>query len=205
MSEIILPYNEHLGYSEGAFIRPDGKILHVDDNKHEQYAEEYCNGHDFPFLTGATYGPSISIVPFLHAHQEASKIREGIDAFQTSNLTSQELKLYKKWLITHPDPERAFYADFLVYALAYDKVETLIKNVITTTSAEPHVRFYNYYLMDWHIYPQKRMVYDENKHLFITHDSLIEISDSADREAEEEIEEIKRKVLLKERPIFFKE
>lgn len=204
MNEIIIPYDDSLGKSDGAFIRPDGKILHVHDNKHEEYAEEYCNGHDFPFLTGTTYGPSISIIPFLDAQQEVKKIREGIDAFQTTNLTRQELELYKKWLITHSNPETAFYADFLVYALAYDKVETLIKNVITTTAAEPHVRFYNFYLMDWHIYPQKRMVFDEEKNLFVSHDSIIEISDENDREAEEEIEEIKRKVLLKERPYFFK-
>ena len=204
MNNIIIPYEENLGKSDGVFIRPDGKFLHVHNNQHEEYAEVYCNGRDFSSLTGTTYGPSVSIIPFLDAQQEAKRVREGIDVFQTTNLTRQELELYKKWLITHSDPNLAFYADFLVYVLAYDKVETLIKNVITTTATEPHVRFYNYYLMDWHICPQKRMIYDEKKHMFVSHDSIIEISDSDDREAEEEIEEIKRKVLFKERPYFFK-
>jgi len=203
MTEII-PYYSELGPHNGAFIRPDGKILLINDNKHEEFAERYCNGRDYNILTGSVFGPATSAQSLLEAQRELEEAKKGVDIFRTSRLTKSQLLRYKKWLEKYKIDNKSLYADFLVFVLSYDKVETRISNLITTTALEPHVRFYNYYLMDWTINPQKPLIYDAKEDFFHLQEDQIPISDYADREAEEEIEEIKAKVLLKDRPYFFK-
>jgi len=53
---VIIPYHQDLGIT-GAFIAPDGNILRLRNNEHEEFAEEYCNGHDYKIYTGAKVGP----------------------------------------------------------------------------------------------------------------------------------------------------
>ncbi len=202
MSEII-PYFDDLGPKKGAFIRPDGKILFIKDNKHEEFAELYCNGRDYSILSGANFGPPISAGKYLEAMKDLKDAKDGVDIFRTSYLTKIQLERYKNWLKKHKT--YVSYCDFLVLVLAFDKIETKVNRLITTTAAEPHVRFYNYYLMDWEIRKQNPLVYVPQDDSFVRIQNEMFVTDPADREAEEEINEIKAKVLYKDRPIFFKE
>lgn len=201
---IIIPYHEELA-KDGAFIRPDGKILRLKDNKHQEFAEEYCNGHDFQIYTGARYGPPMPVLKNIAAEQEVLLAKDGVDIFRSSNLTKSQLEEYRFWLEKYGKSHQNFYVDFLVSVLAFDKVERLVHDVITTTAAEPHVRFFNYYLMNWKIDIEPRLVYNPEKDSFEFQKNHYYLNDDYDREAEDEIEEIKAKVLIKERPYFFKE
>jgi hypothetical protein len=58
--------------------------------------------------------------------------------------------------------------------------------------------------MDWDIDRLNGFVYDEKNKRFVLKPTNLLVEDYYDREAEEEIEEIKAKVLLKDRPYFFK-
>jgi len=107
MSNIIL-YDETLEVGKTAFITPNDKII-VTDDKHEVYAQNYCN---------------------------------------INNLTKEELILYKRWLQENEEVKRKMSSDFLVCVLGFDKILSLMKKTIVTTSFEPHIRFYNYYLKD---------------------------------------------------------
>lgn len=73
-----------------------------------------------------------------------------------SKLTKEELILYKHWLEQNEYNKRNMYSDFLVDVLGFDKILTIMRKSITTTTFEPHVRFYNYYLMDWYIDVRKK-------------------------------------------------
>ena len=65
-----------------------------------------------------------------------------------SKLTKGELILYKHWLEQNDYNKRKMCSDFLVDVLGFDKILTNMRKSITTTTLEPHMRFYNYYLMD---------------------------------------------------------
>lgn len=159
---LILPYEEKLYRSRGAFITPAGKILYV-NKLHEDFAKNYC----------------------------------------LNNLNKKELFYLKKWLETK-DGVSCCYTDFLTLMLSFDKVESIIKKVITTTSIVPHVRFYNYFLMNWRIDTYVRLHYDQDKDAINPVYENEFFSHSLDREKEEEILEIKSKVPLKDRHLFLK-
>ena len=95
------------------------------------------------------------------------------------------------------------YGDFLADVLGLDKVLRIMRKSITTTSPTPHIRFYNYYLMDWYIDIRNRVVYNEKTGIFEpVNKGFITLSE--DREFEEEINSIKSKVKLKDRHHFFR-
>lgn len=131
--------------------------------------------------------------------------REDIDVYKSSKLTSAQLELYKLWLENYEFAHRNLYSDFLVYLLGFDKVETVLRRAITTTYPQPHIRFYNYYLMDWYIDRHLPMKFNKDTGHFehvSRKDCLFESKE--DRQFESEINEIKSRVLLKDRPLFFK-
>jgi len=122
-----------------------------------------------------------------------------------NKLTKDELILYKYWLEQNDFNKRKMCSDFLVDVLGFDKVMKNIRKSITTTTSFPHVRFYNYYLMDWNIEVRKRIRFNEETHMF----EFVELDTSfmrcvEDRRMEEEIIEIKSKVKLKDRHHFFR-
>ena len=122
-----------------------------------------------------------------------------------NNLTKDELILYKRWLQENEEVKRKMSSDFLVCVLGFDKILSLMKKAIVTTSYEPHIRFYNYYLMDWYIDVRKKSVYNESTGMF----EFIEREDfsikyNEDRKMESEINEIKTYVKLKDRHHFLK-
>jgi hypothetical protein len=119
-------------------------------------------------------------------------------------MTKEELELYERYLDDFSFSRRYDYSDFLVLLLHFDKVETIMKKCITTSDLEPHVRFYNYYLMDWRVDNQLPMRYDYESDRFVKCGSLDMVTSQEEREAEDSIENIKKKVLVKDRHLFFK-
>ena len=78
----------------------------------------------------------------------------------------------------------------MVYLLSFDKIETVMREAITTTSLNPHIRFFNYYLMDWNIFEQPPMKYNCDTGLFEYDRNKSYLGNSEDKAAEDEICEI---------------
>ncbi len=205
---LIIPFEEELYPKEGAFIKPSGEIIFT-YGKHERFASNFCNGNDYTFLSEVKYGSSWS---YYASYFEEFKReynfdgeREDIDVYKTTMLSKEQLELYKLWLENYEFARRNLYSDFMVYLLNFDKVETVMSRAITTTSSQPHLRFYNYYLMDWYIDCQPPMYFNENNGKFeysSTDDWYLKYAE--DRQIEIEINKIKSKVLVKDRHLFFK-
>ncbi len=123
--------------------------------------------------------------------------------FINSELPKDISLLFKKW------DDLYFYnaAGFLVQVLDWDKIESSPINTITTSSSEPHKRFYNYYLMDWNIVVLPKMKYDQEQDLFvpIIRDFNQILLNHEEDKHEEEIQHIKTlKKDLTSRKLFFK-
>ncbi len=182
---LIIPYEENIYTNGGAFIKSDGEFIYT-HGPHEQFAQMFCNGPEYPALC------------------ELKTRDTCIDVYRSSKLTSEQLAIYKLWLTAYEFAHHKSYADFMVSVLGFDKADVILQKTISTTVFNPHVRFFNYYLMDWYIDKQYPLIYDPEKGLFMyrENNSLIEMGQ--DREYAEEIEEIKSRVLLKDRPLFFR-
>ena len=203
---IVIPYDKTLGYDQGALITPDGKLLYVGKN-HEDYARRYCNGTEYEYepVTGAHIANKTRNQQLEYQIRKTAKdIGENPHYFSTSKLSKEQLEKYRLWLETMDTYSNEEALDFLVLVLAFDKVETNVHNIITTTSAIPHIRFYNYYLMNWQILVHDRMVYDPEQNKYVYSSDNQTFTPTSDREAEEEIQEIKKTIKFEYRPYFFK-
>lgn len=199
---IILPYDERLEHTSCAFITPYGDTLII-NGKHEPFARTYCLGPDYDYLTGARIGPIQSHIVFLLAKDEYERQVHSVDAFSTSKLCMKDLEKLKVWLNTHNGNNT--YSDFLVYALSFDKVEKKVKKLITSTAVDPHIRFFNYYLMDWRIEnPDDAVLLKANSPEFVFQPKNFEYRSNEDVDAEQEILEITSRVPLVKRPLYFK-
>ena len=179
----IITYDSNLGNGDGAFITPNNEII-LTYGEHEGFAAKYCSGIDY----------------FYSSLSDKNK-----NPYASSKLTKEQLELYKLWLEQNEFYRRKMRSDFMVFVLGFDKIETIMRRAITTTSRQPHIRFYNYYLMDWYIDKQTPMKYSEETGLFEydePKDWMIYYNE--DRKVEDEINEIKAKVLRKDRHHFFK-
>lgn len=175
----IITYDFNLGNGDGAFITPNNEII-LTYGEHERFAAKYCSGRDL-FFSNKSENPS------------------------SSKLTKEQLELYKLWLQKNEFYRRKMHSDFMVFVLGFDKIETIMRRAITTTSRQPHIRFYNYYLMDWYIESHKRRIYNEKTgHFEIDNSSDEIIKYRKDREIADEINEIKSRVLKKDRHYFFR-
>ena len=78
----------------------------------------------------------------------------------------------------------------------------LFDKMIITTSEFPYKKYYNYYLMDWSIERQSKMIYNQeiNEFVFMNKDRSVDI----DMETKLELDEIKKKIIKKDRILFFK-
>ena len=199
----ILPYDKRLEEEVGAFITPPGEILII-KGKHEIFAQHFCLGPDYDYLTGAKSGPlQVSYIPYLDLKNERERQKWQVDAFSSSKLSVRELEKLKVWLNNHNSQNT--YSDFLVYALCYDKVERKVNKLITSTATDPHIRFFNYYLMDWKVEdPRETILYKSNSENFRFSERDYSYRSSEDLDAEEEIDEITSMVPLSKRPLFFK-
>ena len=206
--DLIIPYEDKLEKNEGAFIDQNGKIIFT-YGEHEKFAKDFCDGKNNQLLTDVKYGTGLS---YYATHFNEFKKdynfdgeRKDIDIYASSKLTKEQLELYKLWLENYEFARSNLYSDFLVYLLGFDKIETVMRRKVTTTVLNPHIRFYNYYLMDWYIDYQTPMKYNEDtRHFEYIERGDILLETSKDRQAESEINEIKSKVLLKDRHLFFK-
>jgi hypothetical protein len=190
---IILPYEDKLDMNDGAFIDPSGNILFTYGN-HLDFAKNYCFGSEFDYLSYAGSN-----------NEEENHIKEdSMDIFSLSKLNKKQLKLLKLYLNDYHFLLQHDLTDFLVLLLRFDKIEKLTKRYITTTNAQPHIRFYNYYLMEWRIENQKPIKYNSDTKQFESDENFDWLVSKEDMEAEGEIEEIKTRVLKKDRPLFFK-
>ena len=196
----VIPYKDKLYNSKGAFINQNGEFIFTNEG-HESFASDFCKGKDYQFLS------SLSDNHF----EEGKDKKYDIDPYKSSKLTKEQLELYKLWLNERLTNYKSYLklgkecSDFLVYLLGFDKVETVMRRAITTTSPTPHIRFYNYYLMDWYIDHQSPMKYNKDTGYFEydeREDCFFKFKE--DRKVESEINEIKSKVLLKDRHLFFK-
>ena len=119
-------------------------------------------------------------------------------------LTSEESELFSLWKESNKALENDRATDFLVFVLGYDKIEKPINHSIVTVDNNPYIKYYNYCLMDWQILPQRRIVYNPETKKFESHFSqYIEAIENID--AKQEIEDVKKSVLIKDRHYFFKD
>lgn len=182
---VILPYVPELEYQKRSFIKPNGEIL-TTTGKHKVWAKEYCIGSDCK--------------DFQHLFQ-----LESIDSIlSSSHLTIEKLELLKAWLQGKENFDENVFSDFLVYISRFDKTETRSRKVVSTTSSLPHVRFYNYALMGWQIEKITPERFNKITGEFEPCPENGIISTHQDRNAQEELEDIKRNVLLKDRHYFLK-
>ena len=202
----IIPYEKDLITSNGGFIKPNGEIIYI--LSHPGFAHNYCYGDNYETLSMIKNGNSYySRYPqyFYELKEDYGVERvEDIDVFSSTKLTKEQLSLFKLWLDKYEFGRSDILSDFLVYVLSFDKVKTSSGKSIVTTNDQPHIRFYNYYLMDWYIEHDAPMVFNSKKDEFEYDETYSIFKDYEDRKAEEEIEEIKSKVLVKDRHLFFK-
>ena len=132
------------------------------------------------------------------SHEEFAKY------YCNNKLTDREKRIYELWKEKYNTNDRDIYSDFLIKSLFYDKINTKLKRLIITSSYIPHVRFYNYYLMDWNINIIDKLVYDEQRGMFIEKENRINYYSLIDEENKEEIESIKEKTLVKDRYFYMK-
>ena len=149
----IIPYDEKLIINDGGFINPDGKIIYT-YGEEEKYALHYLRGKDYNYLASLKY-PIVDTLADIwwesykqFHHCEGN--RKDIDLFLTSGLTKEQLDLYKLWL--ESKEFSLIPSEFMVRLLGFDKISAIVvPPTIMTTSLTPHVKYFNYYIMDWKI------------------------------------------------------
>lgn len=198
----ILPYNEEIT-KPYVFLKPSGKILTIDGISHESFAYLYTTNLCLELhkrLMKLEFDHPNEMLSYFHQSFD----EENPDMSSAINSIAYEYNLFKLWK-NSPD-FNGKYIDFLIYILGFDLFKTMestnFKEIITTEDF-PHIKYFNYYLMEWSIKNYKRKVYDQATNSFI---DLEKQEHSLDIECEylEEIQEIKRKVLLKDRSKYFK-
>lgn len=204
---LIVPYEEKELYNcEGAFIKPDGEIIYIIYGCHESFSMEYCNGLEYSYLLRLRSGDTHDSNAFEDYKKEHNfqGNKEDIDVFSSTKLTKEQLELYKLWKDKYEFSRKNLISDFMVYILQFDKLETMRRTTITTTNPNRHIRFFNYYLMDWNIDYESPMKYNRTTEQFEFDNEKNYLSSSEDREAEEKIRKIKSTVKKRQRHLFFK-
>lgn len=201
MNSNILTYKDDFLFL-GNFIMPDGKNVSLNID-HEDFAKKYCMGDGYELLLkaknkeieGVDYQELLNI--FANTYQRSIYYEEYI----TSHLDDLSLKLYLLWNKLYPTDS----ATFLVRVLGWDKVEPNLKTIITSSSI-PHIRFYNYFLMDWELIKFPKLIADFENEKFIQENSNeFSLYNHKDISYEEDIELIKRNTSKKLRLRYFKE
>lgn len=202
-----IPYDEKFFKDCGAMISPNGNVQSI-YTLHEVFARNYCNGEDYDYLRYIKYLSSEGDFYHFKNNYQFYGTRKDIDEWCHSKLKEEELKQYQLWMNQYQHYFKSSSAlDYMIFVLGYDKIESILTHTITTTHNLPHIRFYNYYLMDWDIQILSKAHFNSKKNLFeFGNDNLIDLyhSISLDSEAEEEIQSIKSKVKKKDLPKFFR-
>ncbi len=202
--DIILPYERELEESP-AFIKPNGEILFGDS--HAWFAYYYCFGQNYDDLleikSGRSYDPYYTFEDYKREHNYQGR-QEDIDVFESSHLTEEELELFKKCFYDNDFFDYYTFVDFLVYVSHFDMVIPLTRHIVTI-DLEPHIRFYNYYLMDWEIQREvpKEVRFDEKRNRLALIGTGADVT-QRDYDFKAEIEVEKSKFLRKDRYLCFK-
>ena len=124
---------------------------------------------------------------------------------QSNSLLKDDLLILKQWINLYQQKHyKDLYADFLILVCHFDKVESIKHKTITTTILEPYTRFYNYYLMDFEIIHTFPINFNFQTNTFERENNEFVSMNYSDREIEEEINDIKKHILKKDRSLFFK-
>lgn len=199
----IVPYKDDLYQKEGAYFSPNGEVIYT-YGEHESYASDYCQGKDYYFLQSIKSGYSYESFEEYKERTEYLGTLDDLDVFQTSKLTKKELELFKIWLESDKCTGKNLFSDFMLYLLNFDKVETVMRRMISTTSYEPHIRLWNYYIMGWHIKRLAPLKFNKETGIFEFNHDILCTQSIEDKLAEQEIEGIKSKVLLENRHLYLK-
>ena len=208
----ILPYKEGIKKSDGAFILPNNKIELV--NSHMRYAIEYIRGEDFETLCDLQrkgYDDEDEkykkecFNKYVKDHNLPWKTRDDIDPFISSTLSDEERKIFNIWEEEFEFRRKDLYSDFLLYFLGIDKLQTVMRMAITTTEQYPYIKYFNYLLMDFKLDEQFPKKYNEERKRFglYNREQSIVLADQ-DRKYRDEIEELKSKIPVKDRHLYFK-
>ena len=187
---IIIPYDEKLIYGSGGYISFNGEISYCKMSyTHENLARVICMG---------TFNEKRFI-------KSLNRKELSYDEYN-GKLNKYQFEIFKIWMEEHYKNNISFYgacSDFLLHVLEYDKVEVVNNRAITTCNDNPHIRLFNYYLLDHLILHLPRKIYNEKLGIFETEKYIYTPSDE-DIEMEKEIKEIKEKVPVKERKLFLR-
>ena len=200
---IVLPYQD-IVLKNCVFTTPNGNFLYLKDIKHEDYAHIYCAYLCLEIMKHINKFPKDKqdlIYDFIKKEHYLENIISNFN-IPIENYKQEFEKVYL-WKNSKSFNEYE-YSDFLVYILGFDKFNAMFKTmnkIILTTDNNPYFRFYNYCLMDFVIERYSKKEYNENKFDFVFKDKEILTLDSS---YEDEISEIKEKVLKKDRQLFFK-
>lgn len=184
---IILPYNEEINKHTGTFINPYGEIIYYKRSSlyrfacHEATAQEFLCGNDKEFIAMARYF-SPSELKFEDYH---------------GNLSKSDYELFKLW-ISKQATLKDLASDFMFFVLSFDRVMSVREKAIATTNPNPHIRFWNYYLMDFDIYSDTKKRYNAKTDRFEWMRDIGSMSNSDDEEAASKIVNIKKRYLRKE-------
>lgn len=203
----ILPYVQNINNNEGAFIDQNGNIIYATSNPIET-ARKIILGGDYNLLKELKEKENLTSSDIRYLKRNFSIKRneiKALDEYMTSKLTSHQLDLWEKWLSQYDYDGFRRAQDFLVLVCNYDRIESMGRQYITTACDTPHIRFFNYMLMDWDIDTKSPIIWDPNENAFIQKESFCNESiNSQDKEYAQEIDNIKSQVLVKDRHLFFK-
>lgn len=190
MMDKILPYHENIYIKKGTFIQPDGRFISF-DMLHEEFFKLYCLGNDYSSLFHLYQeNPSLYQKKLMNYCRILNK-DPSLGYFITSSLSKDQISIYEAWDRLYPSN----HIEFMIQVMGWDKVESLSYRNITTSSMNPHIRFFNYYLMDWDITQLERFYYDENDDKFYKQEiHEFSLQNKNDILYEEKILDIKNKV-----------
>jgi hypothetical protein len=96
-----------------------------------------------------------------------------------------------------------FIQDFVVQAMNFDKIESMLQKTITTSKDNIYETFFNYLIMDFNLYQINSIRYNDNTGKFEVFDKNEFIQTGQEKELQREVELIKKLVPYKDRRNYF--
>lgn len=169
---LILPYDEELIRQDGCFIAPNGEII-SGFGCHEQYGADFIKGSDYDTISrfmnryknNSLYYPGED--KEVLEHYKVDKV-EDLNPFCSSSLSQEDIDKYLKWRekVIYDDAWEVYWNEmnsiFLNRFLRYDKLETIRRRVITTTTPFMYLRFFEYLVMGYNVDTVCFFYFDEN-------------------------------------------
>ncbi len=203
---IILPYDENVKQSDGAFVFKDDKIEYVGLGSHASLSFDYLYGKDYRLLLDLKYGDDEeAFYDYKKTMNMDWKNRDDVNEFLSSSLNKEQIELFKKWQEEFEFKNKDYYTDFMVEVLGIDKVSTLSANRISSTKNTPHIYYFNYIIMGFNIDVRYPMEFNDEKNCFQYKNKDVSYAEILqDKKYKDEANEIIAKVPVKDRHLFFK-